>query len=357
MVSAALPLGGWLIYSRGLEIETDRMPFHRLIALLLFCASATPAFAQQEVKIGIGFGLAFLPVYVCEDLKLIEKHAKEAHLDVKASFPRFMGAAQLHDAVASGAVNVGPFGTAPLLAAWQTAKDTPAQIFAVSGLTSLPLVLLSNQPNEQSISDIAPADRIAVPTLTSPQMYLLELQAEKTLGQYDKLNGQVVALAHADAIAGLVAGSGQSAVPVTAYFSSPPFTQLALRDAGVHVLLKSSDVMGGKSSFLILGATKAYIDAHPQMPEVIDRAMDEAARIIHDDPRRAAQIYLTHEPSDSLNAAATEAVIREIRDEFGSAIYGVQTIADFMGRHGELKSPPKSWKDIVAPALLNSPSG
>ena len=29
---------------------------------------------------------------------------------------------------------------------------------------------------------------------------------------------------------------------------------------------------------------------------------------------------------------------------------------DFMGRHGELKAPPKSWKDIVAPALLSSPS-
>jgi len=325
-------------------------------ALVLCCATVTPASAQQEVKIGIGYGLAFLPIYICEDLKLIEKHAKEAHLDVKASFPRFTSAAQLQDAIASGAIDAGPFGTAPLLAVWQKAKDSPAQIFAVSGLTSLPLVLLSNQPNEQSIADLTPADRIAMPTLTSPQMYLLELQAEKTFSQYDKLNSQVVVLSHADAIAGLVEGAGQSAAPVTAYFSSPPFTQLALRDAGVHPLLKSSDVMGGKSSFLIMGATKAYIDAQPQMPEVIDKALDEAARIIHDDPRRAAQIYLTHEPSGSLNAAATEAVIRDIKDEFGSGVYGVQTIADFMGRHGELKSPPKSWKEIVAPALLNSPS-
>jgi NitT/TauT family transport system substrate-binding protein len=325
-------------------------------ALLVCCATAVPAFAQQEVKIGMGFGLAFLPLYVCEDLKLIEKHAKEAHLDVKASFPRFMGAAQVQDAIVSGAIDVGPFGTAPLLAAWQKAKDTPSQIFAVSGLTSLPLELLSNRPNEQSIADITPAERIAMPTLTSPQMYLLQLQAEKTFGQYDRLNSRVVALSHADAIAGLVAGAGQSASQVTAYFSSPPFTVLALRDANVHPLLRSSDVMGGKSSFLIMAATKAYIDAHPQMPDVIDKAMDEAARIIHDDPHRAAQIYLTHEPSSFLNSAATEAMIGDIKDEFGSTIYGVQTIADFMARHGELKTPPQSWKEIVAPSLLNSPS-
>jgi NitT/TauT family transport system substrate-binding protein len=187
-------------------------------------------------------------------------------------------------------------------------------------------------------------------------MYLLQLQSEKTFGRYDRLNGQVVALSHADAIAGLVAGAGQSATQVTAYFSSPPFTELALRDANVHPLLRSSDVMGGKSSFLIMGATKAYIDAQAQIPDVIGKAIDEAARIIHDDPHRAAQIYLTHEPSSSLNSAAAEAVIRDIKDEFGSAVYGVQTIADFMGRHGELKSPPRSWKEIVAPSLLNSPS-
>ncbi len=330
------------------------MLWRSLTALFALVASVMPALAQDEVKIGIGFGLAFLPVYICEDLKLVEKHAKEAHLNVKASFPRLMSAAQVQDAIASGALDIGPFGTAPLLAAWAKAKDTPNRIFAVSGVTSMPLTLLGNRPDERSLADLKPADRIAVPTLTSPQMYALELQSEKIFGRYDRLRDQVVALPPADAIAALVEGAGQGTV--TAYFASPPFTELALRDANVHPLLTSSEAMGGKSSFLILGATKAYIEAHPQMPEAIDKAMDEAARIIHDDPRRAAQIYLTHEPSGTLNGAAMAAVIAEIKDEFGSAVYGVQTMADFMGRHGELAAPPQSWKEIVAPALLNSPS-
>jgi len=329
-----------------------------ITAFVLLCATFSPAFAQQEVKIGVGFGLAFLPIYICEDLKLVEKHAKAAGLDVKADFPRFMGAAQVQDAVASGAIDMGPYGIAPLLAAWQNAKGTPGQILAVSGITSLPLILLSNQPNEQTLADLRPDDRIAVPTLTSPQSYVLELQSEKTFGQFDRLRSQLVALPHAEAIAALVAGepSSQPADQVTAYFSSPPYAELALRGANVHALFRSSDAASGKSSFLILGATRATIEAHPQLPAIIDQAMDEAARIIHDDPHRAAQIYLTHEPSSALDAATMEAVIRDIRGEFGSTIYGVQTLADFMGRHGELKTPPQSWKDIVAPALLNSPS-
>ena len=143
---------------------------------------------------------------------------------------------------------------------------------------------------------------------------------------------------------------------MTGYFSSAPYTQIALADGRIHKVLSTADVIDGKASFLILGATRAYIAAHPKVTEVVAKAMDEAASIIHDDPRRAAQIYLAHEPSKTLDAPTVEAVVTEIRDEFGSAVHGVQAFADFMGRHGELKAPPQSWKDIVAPALLNSPS-
>ena len=331
------------------------MVLRSLVALLALVASLVPAHAQQQVRIGIGYGLAFLPLYICEDLKLVDKYAKAAQLDVKISFTRLNGAAQVRSALSSGAIDVGPFGTAPLLAAWEKTKDTPQQILAVSGITSLPLVLLSNQPDERSIADLKPSDRIAVPTLTSPQMQLLELQSERILGRYDRLRSQVIVLSHADAVDALGEGANK-ANGVTAYFSSPPYTEIALRDANVHPILISTDAIGGKFSFLIMGATKATIEAQPRMPEVIDEAMDEAARIIHDDPRRAAQIYLTHEPSGTLNAAAMAGVIGDIKDEFGSAIYGVQAMADFLSRRGGLKTPPRSWKDVVAPSLLNSPS-
>jgi NitT/TauT family transport system substrate-binding protein len=114
--------------------------------------------------------------------------------------------------------------------------------------------------------------------------------------------------------------------------------------------------MNGKSSFLILGALRSYINAQPQVAELVSKAIDEAARLIRDDPKRAAQIYLTHEPSVALDAAAMEATIRDTEDEFGSPIYGVQATADFMVRIGELKGSLRSWKDIAAPALLSSPS-
>ena len=68
--------------------------------------------------------------------------------------------------------------------------------------------------------------------------------------------------------------------------------------------------------------------------------MDEAARIIRDDPRRAAQIYLTHEPSKALDAAEVDAVLRDNKDEFGSAVEGIQAFADFL-------SPPRRTENAA----------
>src|SRR5262249_57454069 len=108
---------------------------------------------------------------------------------------------------------------------------------------------------------------------------------------------QSVRWGHAKPIAALADNKGQA----TAYFSSPPFTQIALRVANVHAILSSSDVMNGKSSFLILAALRSYIKAQPQVAELIIKAIDEAARLIRDDPKRAAHIYLTHQPSPALH--------------------------------------------------------
>ena len=325
---------------------------HSLVALVALLLTATPASAQEGVRIGIGFGLAFLPAYICDDLKLIEKHGKDAHLELKASYQRFFGAGPLQEAMGAGAIDMAPYGTAPLLAAWEKGQGSPRQILAVSSITTLPPVLLTNRPEVHTLADFRAADRIAIPGASSPQLYLLQIQSEKVFGQYDRLRSQIVVMSHSDAVADLIAGTG----PVTGYFSSAPFTELALADGRIHKVLGAADVIDGKASFLIMGATKAYVAAHPKVPEVVAKAMDEAARMIHDDPRHAAEIYLAHEPSKTFDTAALAAVLNDIKDEFGSAVHGVQAFADFMGRHGALKAPPKSWKEIVAPALSNSPS-
>src|ERR1700722_3668377 len=236
-----------------------------LAALCLMIAAASPALAEEPVRIGLGFGLAFLPIYICEDLKLVEKHGKENHLDLRVSYQRFLGPGPLQEALAGGGIDVAPFGAAPLLAAWEKAKDTPRQIFAVSGLTTLPPLLLANRADIRSLADFRSTDRIAVPSSSAPQLYLLQMQSEKVFGQYDKLRGQIVVLSHADAVGDLTPGKDS----VAGYFSSAPYAEIALADSRVHRVLSASDVIDGKASFLILGASRGYIAAHPKVPDAV----------------------------------------------------------------------------------------
>jgi NitT/TauT family transport system substrate-binding protein len=320
--------------------------------VVLFWLVASPAPAEESVRVGFGFGLAFLPLYICEDLKLVQKYGKAARLELRPSYQHFGGAGPLQEALANGSIDMAPFGIAPLLAAWEKTKDTPQRIVVVSGLTTLPPVLLTNRPEVRTLADFRAADRIAVPSASAPQLYLLQMQAEKVFGQYDKLRGQIVVLSHAEAVADLLAARDS----VAGYFSSAPYTEIALADGRIHKVLSAADIVDGKASFLVIGATKAYVEAHPKVTEATIKAIEEAARIIHDDPRRAAAIYLAHEPSKTFDAAAIAKVLSDIKDEFGSTVHGVAAFADFMGRHDGLKSPPQSWKDIVAPALLNAPN-
>ncbi len=291
--------------------------------LAALCLLSGPAVAQEPVRIGIGSGLAFLPAYICDDLDLIEKYGKQAHLDLKATFPRFAGAGPLQEALAAGTIDIAPFGVAPLLSDWEKSSGSPRQLLAVSGMTTLSPVLLTNRANVRTLADFGKDDRIAIPAATAPQLYFLQMQSEKLFGKYDKLRSQIVVLPHPQAANALM-GEGGSLV---GYFSSAPYTEIALADGRIHKVMSGVDVIGGKASFLLLAAPKAYVTAHPVVVEAIEKAMDEAARLIHDDPQHAAEIFVVHEPSKTLDLTAVAAIIDDIKDEFGSPVHGVQAFA------------------------------
>jgi NitT/TauT family transport system substrate-binding protein len=312
------------------------------------------AAAQTEVKIGIGFGVGFLPMFIADEMKLVEKQAKAAGLDVTASYRRFSGSSAMQDAVLSGSVDVGVYGVAAMLIAWDKARNTPQQIFGIAGVNSSPLVLVANKPDAKTIQDLAPTDKIAMPALVSPQMYALQMIAEKIYGkgQQDRLKPQVVALPHPESLNAMLTGGTE----VKAYFSTPPFTQLVLDSGKAKAIASSEDAFGGRSTFLAAGATKKWLEANPKMADVLIKAIDEASDIIRKDPKRAAEIYLKVEPSKFLDQARVEAMLKSMPDDFGTPVYGVKTLADFMGRVGGIKNIPAKWSEVFVPALQASAS-
>lgn len=322
------------------------------LATCLLVAAGT-AHAQQEIRIGLQFGIAFLPFHIMDDLKLIEKHAASAGLTVKAVYQKFSGSGASQDALLSGATDIASYGVPGLLIGWDKARDTPLQIFAISGVSDLPMVLVSNQPHLKSLRDFTDKDRIAMPSFVSPQMYVLQMQSERVFGasERNKLRNLIVNLPNPEALSALLSGKTE----VTAFFAAPPFAHMALKDKAMTPLLASQDVFGGKASFNLMAATKRYITNNPQVPTIVANAMDDAAALIKSDPRRAAEIYLKFEPSKTETVDSLQELLVRYKDDFGSSVHGIQVYADFMGRVGQIKNPPKSWTDVVAPSLARRP--
>ncbi|MEA2839460.1 MAG: sulfonate transport system substrate-binding protein, partial [Methylobacteriaceae bacterium] len=157
----------------------------RLGLVLGFMALALPVSATP-LKMGIGFGIGFLPTFILEQQKLIEKHAKAAGLDVEPTYQRFSGSGAMQDAILSGSVDLGVYGVPALLIAWDKAKGTPNQIYGICGVNSSPLVLITNKPDAKSLRDIGTGDQSSMPAIVSPQMYVMQILSDKTFGEVQK---------------------------------------------------------------------------------------------------------------------------------------------------------------------------
>jgi NitT/TauT family transport system substrate-binding protein len=333
------------------------MRLRALATLVVALVFAAPCVAQTrakneraqkpgEISIGIGHGIGFLPLFIAQDLRLFDKHAKASGLNGRITVRRFQTAAPMRQALAKGEIVAGAYGIPAFLMARDASRQSAQELQAVSGVTTLPLVLVTARPDIRALNDIKPADKIAVPMLTAPQVAYLRMQVGPWFAVQDRLRRQLVEMPHQDSLEALTAGKG-----IAAYFSSPPFTQIALRDPKVRVVTSSAEIMGGKVSFLVMASPKSAIAAHPKLPDVLAKAIDEASGIIRKDPRRAAMVWLKWEPSHTLDARMVEDILRDLKDDFGSGVFGVEGTATYLQRDRRLKEGVWSWKDVVAPAI------
>lgn len=323
-----------------------------LVALVFVtpCAAQTRGQSERaqrsgEIAIGVGHGIGFLPLFIAQDLRLLDKHANAYGLNGKLALRRFPTATPMRQALAKGEIAAAAYGLPAFLLARDAARQTPQELLVVSGITTLPLVLVTARPNIRAIDDLKPADKIAVPMLTAPQVSYLSMQTHPWFGR-ERLRQQLVVMPHQESLDALTESKG-----VAAYFSSPPFTQIALKDPKVRAVTSSVDIMGGKTSFLVLASPKAALASHPKLPEVLAKAIEEASGIIRNDPRRAATIWLKWEPSHTLDARMVEGILRDLKDDFGSGVFGVEATATYLRRDNRLRDRVPNWKDVVAPAV------
>ena len=316
-----------------------------LAALML---GAAPARAEQhELRIGIQFGLVYLPVAVADDQGYFVAEAGKLGLDdLKVTIQRFSGSPAINEALISDSVDVGAYGVPGLLIAWDKTR-LRQDVVGLAGLAAHSFVLETNKPEIKRFTDFGEQDRIAVPASTSTQAILMRMAAEKFYGsgQYARIDKLLVSMPHPDATTALLAGRS-----ITGYVATPPFIATLARSPKIHAVLTSKQILGEEATGAALGAGRKFVETNPNLVQAIIAALEDAKGFIEKTPSAAADIYIKSESSK----LPKDEILAMLQD--GSIVYnttptGIKAFADFMAKTGELKTDPDSWKDVFVPLL------
>jgi NitT/TauT family transport system substrate-binding protein len=321
-------------------------------ASALLLATASTALAQ-EVRVARQYGIAYVPLMIMQDQKLIEKHAARAGLaDVKVTWQQFTGGAVMNDALLSGNLDFAVVGPPPFLTMWARTQGTQNQVVGVGALNSMPMYLMSRNPAIKSVKDFTDKDRIVVSGIkVSTQAVVLQMAAAKEWGikDYDRMDKLTVAMSLADSMALMLSGKGE----VTGDFTVPPFSYREMK-AGMKPVIDTFSVMGGPSSTNVIYATKKYITANPKMVQAFSAALREAQDAIGKDKAAAAATYLKLS-GDKETVDSVVEMLNDPKVEFSPTPRGIMAFANFMHDTGAIKAKPSSWKDAFIPELHSSP--
>lgn len=319
------------------------------LSLSTILAPTTARAEVNEVRIVRQPSILSLALFVMDHEKLVEKAAKAKGLpDLKVTWSRLAGGAAVNDAILSGAVDFAAGGVGPLIVLWDRSRGGKGDIKAAGALSDLPMTLNTNNPAIKSLDDFNEQNKIALPAVkTSMQAVLLQMAAAKKWGDkdYQHYDRFTVSLAHADATAALVSGSGV----IAAHFAVPPWDAIQRKSPTVHKVIDSSDIIGGPATSLVLYAATKFYDQNPTVYAAVVQALDDTMNIISSDKKRAAEIYLALN-SDKISVEELTAILQMPSSVFKITPNGVKTYADFMHKIGRIKTQPASWKDLFFPS-------
>jgi NitT/TauT family transport system substrate-binding protein len=320
-----------------------------LIVAGAMLALLAPARAETDtVRVSQQYGLGYATMMVMERQRLIEQQAASAGLGtVHVEWQRAGGpTAQMEAIIAGQSDFIGP-GVPTLATMWDRTAGTPQEVRALSALQSMPYVLVTRNPAVHEIADFTERDRIALPGVKlTGHALALEMAAAKQWGAagYDRLDPLTVTLAHPDAAGALLSGRSE----ITAHFASSPFYYQELATPGIHQVLKSYDVVGGKHTNGVLVATKKFHDANPKICAVVVAAFNEADAFIKAHPRDAAQMYKDI-AMDKNSVDALEKMVADPDVDYTTTPVNLMKFVDFMYKVGRIKKKPASWKDMFFP--------
>jgi NitT/TauT family transport system substrate-binding protein len=320
-----------------------------LIALALGVAASAAA-EPARVRLARAPGLAFLPIYVVQHERLIERRlGADAVVEVR----EVVSGNDMNAALIAGDLDIACGGVPPFLILWARALGTAQEVKAIAAVSALPSTLLTRKPEIKSLRDFTERDRIAVAAVRASQVaILLQMAAAQTFGdgQYGKLDTLTVTLPQPESLTALLSGKTE----ITAHFTVPPYAYLEAKAPGIHPVIGSRAILGGVGTVVVAYATQRLRTAHPEVVRALFGALEDAERFIREQPRETVAIYLGM-AKEPITAAELEGLLRDPDLSYTATPAATQKFADFMAKTGALPRRPEHWQDLFFPEAHGLP--
>lgn len=301
-----------------------------LLLFLCGCGAGKEQNETENLNIAYQYGMAYAPLQVMKEQKLIEKHYGT---DITINWQILNSGAAINEGMIAGTIDIGAMGVAPGIIG--VMKGIPYKIF--SALSSQPHSIITNDPDIRSLKDIQAENKIALINIGSIQHILLDMAAKAELGDAHALDNNIVAMSHPDGMTALLSGS------VDCQLTTSPYV-FKEQDAGMTAISSISQVWPDGNSFIIGMASEKLHDEKPELYQAVCAAMQDAVDYITENPEAAAGMLCENE------GVTADVMLEWLKDpacSYSTETKGVMDMASFMSEEGFIDSCPDSF-DVMA---------
>lgn len=275
---------------------------------------------QPSIGIAEQYGIAYAPLQVMKEQKLIEKRLP----GVTVNWKQFGGPTGIRESMMNREIDFGFMGIAPVL----IGIDNGMPWRYAAGISSNEVAIVTKNPIS-SLKDLTPKDRIAILSPACTQHVLLCMLAEEQLGDAHALDHQLVSMSHPDSANSLLSGT-----EITAHVATPPYITQEL-NGGMHVMVTGEDIMGRSFTFISGVAMETFHDGHRDYYDAVIDALEEAIAYINENKEEAAALLA---PVYGITEDELLSQMNRGGTIYSSALSGVGEFSDRMAEMGFIKT-------------------
>ncbi|WP_269476881.1 ABC transporter substrate-binding protein [Hominibacterium faecale] len=301
-----------------------------LTVSLAACGGDSDSGAKNKLTIAHQYGMAYAPLQVMKEQKLIEKY----YDGVEIEWSVLNSGSAITEGFAGGSIDVGAMGVGPAITG--ITSGVPYKI--CSNMSAQPHKIMTNNPKIKSLKDIKD-EKIALVNMGSFQHIVLAMAAKEQLGDAHALDNNIVAMSHPDGMSALLSGS------VDCQLTTSPYVFKEAAETGISEVEALESVWPSGNSFIVAVASTSLQEENPELYDAVVKAFDDAIEFLNSNTKEAAEMLCEAEDVD---AATMEKWLKDKDCVYSTETKGLMDFANFMSDNGFLENDgPKDISDLV----------